>query len=192
MTSEFTEIGIPENIKINKNFQQLRIVRKWFGIKFIFLTMFVFVWDAFLINWYVMAFSSLSFSQNAVYLMPLLFPLIHVAFGIGLTYYTLAGYLNKTFIDVNFNSITIRHEPLPFWGVKKVSSKKVIQLYCKRDDFFNSRNIYRPFAVHAITNERKNIKLLSGLDNSDQALFIEQEIEKFLSIEDKPVKGEIR
>ena len=33
---------------------------------------------------------------------------------------------------------------------------------------------------------------LSGLDTSEQALFIEQEIEKFLGIEDKRVKGELR
>lgn len=190
MSHEFADIGIPENIQISKNFQQMHIVRKWFGFKFIFLTIFVIVWDAFLINWYAMAFSSAF--ESAFDLMFILFPLLHVSVGIGLTYYVLAGYINKTFIDVDFNSITIRHEPLPFWGNKKVSSKTIKQLYCKRDEFLGSRNGYRVFAVHAITSERRNIKLLSGLDNSEQALFIEQEIEKFLNIEDKPVKGEIR
>jgi hypothetical protein len=121
-----------------------------------------------------------------------LFPLVHVAVGMGLTYYVLTGYFNKTRIDVDLNAITIRHEPLPFWGNKKVSSKKIVQLYCKKDDALGARNGYRAFAVHAITSERRNIKLLSGLDNSEQALFIEQEIEKFLNIEDKRVKGEIR
>jgi len=190
MSSEFADIGIPDNIKIAKNFQHLRIVRKWFGFKFIFLTLFVIVWDAFLLNWYSMALSP-SF-RIGVDLMFVLFPLLHVTVGIGLTYYVLTGYLNKTRIDVDFNSITVRHEPLPFWGNKKVSSKTIKQLYCKKDDLYGSRNGYRVFAVHAITNERRNIKLLSGLDNSEQALFIEQEIEKFLNIEDKPVKGEIR
>jgi hypothetical protein len=190
MSNEFTDIGVPEKIQISKNFQHLRIVRKWFGFKFVFLTLFVIVWDAFLVNWYAMAFSSSL--QSGFDLMFVFFPLIHVAVGIGLTYYVLTGYLNKTFIDVTANSITIKHVPLPFWGNKKVSSKTVIQLYCKKDDFLGARNGYRAFAVHAITSERKNIKLLSGLDTSEQALFIEQEIEKFLNIEDKPVKGEIR
>ncbi len=190
MSNEFAEIGIPDNILVDKDFQHLRIVRKWFGFKFIILTLFVIVWDAFLINWYYMAFSS-SF-QDAFDLMFVLFPLLHVAVGLGLTYYVIAGYLNKTFIDVDFNSITVKHGPVPFWGNKKVSSKIIKQLYCKRDDFPSSRNAYRAFAVHAITSDRRNIKLLSGLDNSEQALFIEQEIENFLKIEDKPVKGEIR
>ena len=190
MSSKFTEIGIPDKIQIDKSFQHLHIERKWFGFKFIFLTLFVVVWDAFLVNWYARAFS-FSF-QEVGDLMFVLFPLLHVAVGIGLTYYVFAGYLNKTVIEVDFHSITIKHTPVPFWGNKKVSSKTIRQLYCKRDDFPNNRNSYRAFAVHAITSERRNIKLLSGLDTSEQALFIEQEIEKFLNIEDKPVKGEIR
>lgn len=190
MSKESTEIGIPDNIQIARNFQHLRIIRRWFGVKFILLTLFVIVWDAFLINWYASAFRS-SF-QDPVELMFVLFPLVHVAVGIGLTYYVLAGYCNKTLIDVDFNAIVIRHAPLPFWGNKKVTSKNIVQLYCKRDEVLGARNGYRAFAVHAITRERRNIKLLSGLDNSEQALFIEQEIEKFLNIEDKRVKGEIR
>ena len=87
MSNEFTDIGVPEKMQISKNFQQLRIVRKWFGFKFVFLTLFVIIWDAFLVNWYAMAFSS-SF-QSAFDLMFFLFPLIHVAVGIGLTYYVL-------------------------------------------------------------------------------------------------------
>jgi hypothetical protein len=190
MANEFTELGIPANIQIDKNFQHLHIIRRWFGFKFIFLTLFVIVWDAFLINWYASAFSA-SF-QGMFDLMFVLFPLLHVAVGIGLTYYVLAGYLNKTTIDVDFNSITVKHGPVPFWGNQTLPSKTIRQLYCKRDEFPGSRNGYRAFAVHAITSERRNIKLLSGLDNSEQALFLEQEIEKFLNIEDKPVKGEIR
>jgi hypothetical protein len=190
MLGKYTEIGMPDGINIDKNFQGLRITRKWFGFKFILLTLFVVIWDAFLINWYAMAFSS-SF-QSAFDVMFIIFPLFHVALGMGLSYYVLAGYFNKTIIDVDFNSITVRHGPIPFWGNKEVSSKTITQLYCKGDEFPGGRSSYRTFAVHAITSEQRNIKLLTGLDNSEQALFIEQEIEKFLNLEDKPVKGEIR
>ena len=190
MPNKFEDIGIPEKIQVKKEYGHLLIVRKWFGFKFIFLTLFVIVWDAFLINWYSMAFSSTF--EGMFDLMFILFPLLHVALGVGLTYYVLTGYLNKTLINVNFSSVSVKHKPLPFWGNKKVSSKSIVQLYCKKDMFLGSRGGYRTFAVHAITRERKNIKVVAGLDTSEQALFIEQEIEKFLSIEDKPVKGEIR
>lgn len=192
MANEFMEIGIPEKITVTRDFQHLQIVRKWFGFRFIVLTLFVIVWDAFLLNWYA---SILSFpSLSGPGLMFALFPLLHVAAGVGLTYYTLAGYLNRTTIDVDFNSLTIRHGPLPWWGNQDVSSRQLRQLYSKRDDHGSSgyRRGYPAYSVHAITEERRNLKLLSGLDTSEQALFIEQEIEKFLKIEDKPVKGAIR
>ncbi len=185
MSSEFTEIGIPDNFKIDKNFQYLRIAIKWFGFKFIVLTLFVIVWDAFLINWYSMAFSS-SF-QSSVDLISILFPLLHVIVGIGLTYYVLAGYLNKTFVDVDSNSITVRYEPLPLWGNKKISTKIIEQLYYEWDDFWgipSKRSGYHFYAVYAITNEKKIIKLVRGLDNSQQASFIKQEIERFLNIDE--------
>lgn len=192
MANEFMEMGIPEKIEIHREFQHLLIVRKWFGFRFIVLTLFVIVWDAFLLGWYA---SLLSFSlPSGPGLLFALFPLLHVAAGIGLTYYTLAGYLNRTTIDVEPNALTIRHGPLPWWGNQDVSSRQLKQLYCKRDDHGGNgyRRGYPAYSVHAITEEGRNIKLLSGLDTSEQALFIEQEVEKFLRIEDKPVKGAIR
>ena len=192
MSGGFENIGMPEKIQVYKDFQHLRIVRKWFGFKFILLTLFVIFWCGFLISWYAMAFS-FPF-RDASILMFFIFPLLHVALGIGLAYYALTGYLNRTVIHVDFNSISIRHGPLPFWGEKQVSSKAILQLYCNEDDYWLSGRGYRyhTYAVHAITRNWRNIKLLTGLDTSEQALFIEQEIEKFLNIEDKPVKGEIR
>ena len=99
MVGKYMDIGIPEKIQINKNFQHLQIVRKWFNFKFVFLTLFVIIWDGFLITWYAIAFSH-SF-QDAFDMMFILFPLLHVSLGIGLTYYVLTGYINKTTIDVD-------------------------------------------------------------------------------------------
>ena len=195
MSGKFMDIGIPANIKIRRNFQRLQIIRRWFHIKYIFLTLFVVFWDAFLINWYAMAFSSFS-SSNHIDIAFLLFPLLHVAVGIGLSYYVLVGYLNKTTINIDFNAISIKHGPLPVWDNKTVPSRQLKQLYSKKYRPLTNRRGYS-YAVHAITSDAttgswRNIKLLSGLDTSEQALFIEQEIEKFLKITDLPVKGELR
>jgi hypothetical protein len=83
----------------------------------------------------------------------------------------------------------------PLWGNIRISSKKITQLNCKSEAAFGGLAGYRSyymFVIRAITSDRRNIKLLSGLDTSEQALFIEQEIENFLKIEDKRVRGEIR
>ena len=41
-----------------------------------------------------------------------------------------------------------------------------------------------------VTKANTKKKLLSGIQSDEQALFIEQEIEKHLGIEDKAVRGE--
>ena len=185
MPDELMDIGIPENIEISNEFHHMQIKRKWFNFSFIFFTLFVIVWDGFLFNWYWMAFSSFN-------IMAIFFPLLHLSIGLGLTYYVVAGYLNKTFVDVDFDSLIIKHRPIPFWGNKNIRSKTLTQIYCKRDGPYGFLNRAYSYSVRAITNDRENIELLSGLDSSEQALFIEQEIEKFLGITDRPIKGELR
>jgi hypothetical protein len=173
-TSFATEISIPDNIKVSKNFQHLRIAVKWFRFKFIALTLFVIGFDALFSNLYSTAFP---FEM-----------VIAVTVNIGLIYYALAGYLNTTYIDVDFNSTIVRYEPLPLWGNKKISTKTISHLYYERDDFLDfpggRRGAYNFYAVSAITNEKRVIKLVRGLDNAEEASFVKQEIEKFLNIDD--------
>lgn len=117
------------------------------------------------------------------------FPLeivIGVTVDIGLIYYVLAGYLNKTFIDVNFNSIIARYEPLPAWGEKIISTKTIAQLYVEGDYFFGIQNKstgYHFYTVHVITNDRRIVKLVQGL-GYEEASFVKQEIEDFLNIDE--------
>ena len=42
-----------------------------------------------------------------------------------------------------------------------------------------------------MTKSGRNIKLVGGLESQEQAIFIEQKIEKYLRIEDAPVPGEL-
>ncbi len=41
------------------------------------------------------------------YRVMILFPLLHVGIGAGLTYYTLAGFLNRTIVEVSHEGLTI-------------------------------------------------------------------------------------
>lgn len=169
---ESAKISIPDNIKVSKGFQRLHIAVKWFRFKFIVLTLFIIGFDAF--------FLSAGYSTAFPFEMT-----IAVTVNIGLIYYALAGYLNTTFIDVNFNSIIVKYEPLPTWGEKRISTKTVTQLYVDGDYFFgieNKRTGYHFYNVNAITNDRRIVKLVQGLENNE-ASFVKQEIEKFLNID---------
>jgi len=43
----------------------------------------------------------------------------------------------------------------------------------------------------SIVNRKSQVKLLGGLDDSNTAIFLEQQLERWLKIEDRPVAGEI-
>ena len=178
------ELGLPEGIDLIDHFDSLEIVRRWFSFKTIPLTLFVLFWDGFLIFWYTQAI-------RASNTMMLVFPLIHVVIGAGLTYYVLASYINRTYIRVDQSYISITHAPLPAFGNKTVSASDVKQVYSKERVSRSRRGTSVTYEVHALTHSGRNTKLLGGLLNSEQALFIEQEIEKFLRIKDVPVRGEI-
>lgn len=179
------DLGLPEGMDMVNNLDSLEITRRWFSWKIIAMTLFAVVWDGFLVFWYSMA------TQSGSAIM-LLFPLVHVAVGMGLTYYVLAGYMNKTRIYVDQMQIVIRHGPLPWFGNRTVDAGEVKQIYVKEHVSRSRRGgATVTFAVHMLTHGQRNVKLLSGLPNSEQALFIEQEIEKFLRIQDVPVRGQL-
>jgi hypothetical protein len=67
----------------------------------------------------------------------------------------------------------------------------VKQLYSKEKISRGRNSTTTTYEVHAVTHTGKNVKLLSGLESSEQALYIEQEIERYFRIEDAPVKGQI-
>jgi hypothetical protein len=170
-SSRSTEIDIPDNIKVSKGSHRLHIAVKWFRFKFIALTLFIIGFNAFFLT----KLYSTAFPLATV---------VVIAINIGLIYYVLAGYLNNTFIDVDFNSTIVRYEPLPAWGEIIISSKIIAQLYVEGDYFFgieNKNTGYHFYTVRAVTYEKRIMKLVQGLDY-DEASFVKQEIEKFLNI----------
>jgi hypothetical protein len=177
-------IPLPKGIRVREGVGGLRITRRWFTPGILFLLFFCVFWDGFLVFWYTAAFT-----QNAPLIM-VLFPLIHVAVGVGLTWFALAWLLNRTVIRVDYDRLTVRHGPIPWPGRRTLRAHEISQLYCeeqqKRD---RQGDVSRQFRLKAITLEGAKIELLA-LDTLEQARFMEQEIERFLGIEDRPVKGE--
>ncbi len=184
MEKERVELGLPETLKFYHRGSYIEIVRRWWSWKILFFTGFVIVWDSFLVNWYVMIGGETS-------LIVILYPLLHVAVGVSLTYCVVASWLNKTHIHVGAGKMAVQHKPVPWFGNKELSTYDVKQLYSKEETSGSRKGKTVSYEVHLITHSGRNIKLIGGLDSSEQAFYIEQEIEKYLNIEDAPVKGEI-
>lgn len=161
------------------------IVRRWFSPKYVFMAFFCVAWDSFLVFWY-------SHATSGPWIVSV-FPIAHVAVGIGLTYSTLAGFFNRTTIAVERGSLSIRHAPVPWMGNRTVATADLDQLFCQQkiSGRTNNSGPSVSYAVLARLKDRRILKLLSGLPEADQALFIEQAIETRLGIEDVAVLGEL-
>ena len=183
------DVGIPEGMNVSSTSEGLKIERKWFSGVTIFLTVFAVLWNGFLFNWYNHAHNFELFPEKNM--LVVLVPLLFVAVGVVLTYYVIASYFNKTIITVNHRTLESKISPFPFGFKKSIPSRSIEQVYCKEITRGVNNDIRVLFEVRVILKNRSNITLFSGLESSEQALFLEHEIESYLGIKDVSVKGEL-
>jgi hypothetical protein len=124
-------------------------------------------------------------------ILPLVFPILHVAVGFGLTYYTLCGFLNRTYILADRHEVSISHKPLWFMGQKVILRADIQQLYVaeKRSTNKNGAVSYS-YKVMVLDRQNRASELVT-LDDREQASFIETKIESYLGIPHQEVKGAV-
>lgn len=181
------EVLLPPGIEATSFLSELDIRISWRKTSnsgfFVFFTLF---WNAIVIPFAVGAIISGNW-------MILLFLSLHLLVGLSFLYYTLSLFLNTTYVTINSREISVLHKPLkmPFYADRTVSVDRVQQLFI--DKYVQSKTNGQPnyaYGVYAHLNNENHIKLIRGLKNPDQARYIEQEMERFLNIEDKAVEGE--
>lgn len=185
-SKERAVVPMPSGIQVEDFGSRLRIVRRWFAPVAFFLLFFCIAWDSFLIFWYSIAFGD----GNAPWIMKV-FPVAHVAVGIGLTYYTLALFVNKTEVEVEAGQLSIRHGPLPWRGGGSHDTTQIEQIYCKEKIKQSENGPRSNYELHAVFGDGQSKKLCDGFTEADHALFLEQQLERHLGIEDRPVGGEM-
>lgn len=177
-------VSLPAGISIEATGPGLRIVYRWYTATFIYLACVCMFWDFYLIRLYTS-----SFVKDSPWVL-VLFPLIHVVVGIGLTYYTLAGFVNHTTISMEGGMLTIRHAPLPWFGNVALQLDSLRQLYVEQKKHQGKHGATFSYQVWAQVTGRRKVVIISGLPELEQARFIEQLLETCLGIEDRPVHGE--
>ncbi len=133
----------------------LTIRRRWFHPAGLFLLVFAIVWDSFLVFWYGIAFST------GGPLIMVIFPLGHVAAGVGITYFSLATLLNRTTIHADAQAITVTHRPVPWRYAGRVPVDTLERIYV--DESATRRNGQAFFRVLAETRSEQDRVLVSGI-----------------------------
>ncbi len=180
-----TEVPLPPGLTIEEHGGGISITRRWFSAIVFFLIPFCIAWDSFLVFWYSMAFSG-----NAPWIM-VVFPIAHVAVGVGLTYFVIATIFNRTVIIAGQGSLRIGHGPLPWWGGVELAESEIDQLFCKMKTSNGKNGSSISYELWAVMREGATRKLLGTGLSDDQALFIEQKLERALRIKDRAVPGEL-
>jgi hypothetical protein len=187
---ERPKVPLPDGVITEEGPGQLRLTRRWWSPTLIFLAFFCVVWDSFLIFWYFMAFSK--GPGGGFGLLMAAFPCVHVAVGVGLTYATIAGFFNRTTIDVGNGVLSIRHGPVPWPGNIDLHTADIDQIYCtEKTTRGRSGGSSCRYIVNALLKNGRKKKLAANLTEQDQALYIEDRIERFLGIKNQPVAGAI-
>jgi predicted RNA-binding Zn-ribbon protein involved in translation (DUF1610 family) len=159
---------------------------RWFNTGILFLFFFCVAWDAFLCFWYGTAISS----GNAPWIM-FVFPVAHLAVGVGLSYYCLAAMLNVTTLEVTPKRFIVRYDPVPWLGETNIETNQVEQLYCKQKVNSGRNGVSYSYQLCAVLKDQRQLNLVSGLETAEIAAFLEEQIEKWLRISDEPVIGEM-
>lgn len=178
-------VPLPEKFKVEDQGSSLAIEWRWFSPVFIFLIVFCVFWDGFLVVWYSIAVASKTYFMGV-------FALGHVAVGVGLSWYTLAGLINRTRLEVAQGTLRIRHFPL-FWpGQRTLPVDRISQFFVQQRVHRNKGSVSYTYDLNAVLRpDGRSLKLLGRLESAEQGLFLEQRLESFLGITDEPVEGEL-
>lgn len=189
-TDEFIDLGLPKKFTLDFYDEYMHITLSWFGKKTMTATLLV----AFYIGFNLAFFFSDSTTTIGSPLIIKILPWIEVFLGVGVLYYALATWVNKTHIFVGQNAMEIIHKPLPWLGHKRLDAKNIKQLYStkkiSRSTTNNHTRSITNYYLHVVSFDGDDMSLLN-VENSEQALFLEKQIEKYLGIKNLKVRGEI-
>ena len=108
---DVASVDLPNHFRVEHWGGGMSIVWSWRTWRVIPLIFFCLVWNGFLLFWYAKAAST----QTPIVFK--VFPLVHVAVGVGLAYLVVTTLCNKTTIRVDPNLLSVKHGPIPWPGI---------------------------------------------------------------------------
>ncbi len=106
-------------------------------------------------------------------------------------YFALADTLNTTRVESSPRSVIVRHGPIPIAGNLSIPRDSLRQLYCVERERRSTQGTPVSYDLQAIMADGLSMTLIKGLPNAEQALYLEQEIERCMGITDELVRSEL-
>lgn len=168
---------IPEGMHVvATGLNTVQIRRTWRSWKVIPLAIFAVVWDSFLFFWY-----SVALAGKGTPLFAIIFPLGHVAVGLGITYFVVCSLLNQTDIEISPSVVRVKTHPLPWLGDRELAPTGIIDTRIKES---YSKNGTFTYEVRYRTCDNRERTLVAGLSD-DQAEFVNYHVRMSLGLRDE-------
>lgn len=181
--SQNSDGELPKQISIDYYDDYMHICRKWFGFPIMLMSGFMVFWIGIQFFTYFLITGEFGDATVIIYSFGAIFLLIDVF----LFYLLAAGWMNKTDIFVNKQLMEIKHSPVPWMGNKKLDATTLTQFYVHKSVATNDGRTTVTYEVHYLQKGQQSAKLIAGLAEREQAVFIEQKIENYLGIIDVPI-----
>ncbi|MGE0710450.1 MAG: hypothetical protein AB7N76_09960 [Planctomycetota bacterium] len=184
------EVPLPDGFRIERSASELVLEVPWRDATTGPLAVGCVVWNAIVLLGVAFAVSVMK-SSVLFGVGILLVVLAAGAAGPVLAYLLLGALLNTTTLRADAQTLSLRSGPVPFPG-DDIPVEDIAQLYCKASRSHGKRGrTYLTYDLKLIDRQGQKRDLFGGLQSPEQARFLEQELETFLGIVDRPVRGEL-
>lgn len=190
-------VPMPKNLVVAESPGSLTVVRKWkAGSLGFFFLVFALFWNL-IVSVFVFAqlfgdgatWEGTDRKVSPAFIWLFLTPFILVGFATG--YGALALLFNRTRISIEESQVEVVHQPFRWFGNRRLDAREINQLFCTEYVAYKSNDQpqYR-MCVNAVLQDGARLELIKGLEDSGQAFYLEDLIERHLRIPDRPVSGE--
>ncbi len=177
------DLKLPEKMHVERGDDSLTIIRELDKYPAIFTTGITIVWYVIII----IIYNQKGFTNITD------IPWIFTVLAICLSYVAIGRWINKTKIEVTKLQLKISHGPLPWTLTSKIATSDIKQLYVKEERIrtnITDGEFLMTYDLHTIDKVGEDEILIMGLNSNEQALYLEQEIKKYLGIENQVVPDE--
>ena len=119
----------PQRFVVDEFGSELTVSYRWFTPGLYVSILFCLFWDAFMVMWYSIAISEILGGQPAAWAMAA-FGLLHLALGVSITYSTIAGFVNRTEVNLSGGTLKVWHGPMRWGGNHTLNVDDILQFYC--------------------------------------------------------------
>jgi hypothetical protein len=185
--------AMPEGVAIEEESGARRIVNSWYSSKAWTILLFCVFWD--LIAGAVGGSVLYEYWTDPArpgwppWVFFLAVPGLHIVFGVWVSYYCAAAFLNETVVEVTPESVRVTHGPVPWVGNVELPTADLRQVYCEPQWCGNGPDRSPRYRVLAVLADSRSVELVGGLDGKAAAEFYRRMLEEWLEIEPAPAPG---